>query len=241
MSCGSDFILTMHEFRQLPEYFLSRAESICSNLMHGFEPGFSLTNLKDEMANTNPGYSFVTHPSNGLENGFKQLLTHACAHNGSLSALSGHGRWNWFAVKQYLKGTKDLEEMFSGGLSTSCGQAPRLRELVSLECENSATSMRGLYIWNGSVIYIIKHHKAKRTTNHEFNVVRFLPARLGVVAVKYLAYIRRVASILRRELDDHTKVPSPTQDTRLLFHTHGKMWPASRITAVLNAATRHLW
>lgn len=234
-------MLTIHEFRQLPEYFISQAERLCADLMYGFEPDFSLSKLKDEMTNTNPGYSFVTHPSNGLDNGFRQLLTHACAHSGSFSALSGHGRWNWFAVKQYLKVTKDLEEVFSGGLLTSCGQAPRLRELVSLECENSPTAMRGLYLRNGSVIYIIKHHKAKRTTNHEFNVVRFLPARLGVVAVTYLAYVRRVASILRRELDDHTRVPLLAQDTRLLFHTHGKIWPATRITAVLTAATRHLW
>jgi hypothetical protein len=209
--------------------------------MYGLESNASPSALRDEMRNAAPGYSFVSHSSNGLADGYGKLLLHACAQHGSLSPLAGHGRWSWIAVKQYLLRTKQLEEMLMGGLYTSCGQAPRLRELASLEIENSPTSMRGIYIWNGSVIYIIRHHKAKRTTNHEFNVVRFLPSRLGIVLIQYLAYIRGVARVLRHEVDAHAGLHGPVQGTRLLFHQHGKPWLAERMTAILRAAGRKVW
>ena len=212
VSCAPGLTLSMDGFRQLPEHFIASAEKLGTDLMYGFEPNVVLSRLKDDMVNSKPGYSFVSDPANGLGHGHAQLLSHACSRHGSLSALSGHGSWNWYAVRQYLKLTTKLEEMLFGGLYTSCGQAPRLREIVSLECENTSTGMRGIYVWNGSVIYIIRHHKAKRTTNHEFNVVRFLPARLGVVTVWYLAYIRRVASILQCELNKHIGQVNAAED-----------------------------
>lgn len=183
----------------------------------------------------------MSYPSNGLDEGYARLLLQACLSHGSLSALSGSGGWSWYAVRQYLKLTRNLEEMLFGGFYTSCGQCPRLRELPSLECENNPIGSRGIYVWNGSVIYLIRHHKAKRSTNHEFNVVRFLPARLGVVTVRYLSYIRRVASILRRELDEHMRTLQPATDTPFLFQNQERQWSTQRMTSILKAATCQVW
>lgn len=44
-------------------------------------------------------------------------------------------------------------------------------------------------MWNDSVVYIIEHYKAKQMTNKEFYVARFLPLRLELVVIQYLAYI----------------------------------------------------
>ncbi|KJK87120.1 hypothetical protein H633G_09028 [Metarhizium anisopliae BRIP 53284] len=241
VSCGTVFTVSMQQFRELPEFFISKSEQFCTDLMYGLEPNIVISELKDDMINSKPGYSFVSHPANGLENGYAQLLANACAQRQSLPALSGHGRWNWCAVRQYLRRATELVEMIFGAFLTSGGQAPRLQELANIECENSPSNGRGIYIWNGSVVYIIRHHKAKRTTNHEFNVVRFLPARLGMVVVKYLAYIRRVVRILRFEMEESTKTTHSARETRLLFNRDGKPWAAERMTAVLNAAARQLW
>ncbi|KAF5256627.1 hypothetical protein FOXYS1_12886 [Fusarium oxysporum] len=92
-----------------------------------------------------------------------------------------------------------MEEQLSGGLYTACGQTPRIRELFSLEYENGLNTTCGVHVWGGYMAYIICHHKAKRLTNREFYVVRFLPVRLGHVLFKYLVYIRRLADLLRRE------------------------------------------
>ena len=239
--CGLNFTLSMDQFKQLPEYFISQAEKLCADLLYGLESNVVLADLRDDMTNSKLGYSFVSHPSNGLDGGYARLLLRACLPHGSLSALSGSGGWSWYAVRQYLKLTRNLEEMLFGGFYTSCGQCPRLRELASLECENSPIGSRGIYVWNGSVIYLIRHHKAKRSTNHEFNVVRFLPARLGVVTVRYLSYIRRVASILRRELDEHMRTLQPATDTTFLFQNQERQWSTQRMTSILKAATCQVW
>jgi len=80
--------------------------------------------------------------------------------------------------------------MLLGGLYTACGQVPRVIELLNLESENSPSTLRGLYAWNGFIGYLVRHYKAKRLTNREFNVVRFLLVRLGYVMYKYLVFIR---------------------------------------------------
>ncbi|KAJ0129491.1 Uncharacterized protein HZ326_27411 [Fusarium oxysporum f. sp. albedinis] len=71
-----------------------------------------------------------------------------------------------------------------------------IRELLSLECENGLNTSCGIYIYVGGgggvyMVYVIRHHKAKRLTNHEFYVVRFLLVILGHVLYKYLIYIRK--------------------------------------------------
>ncbi|KAH6977644.1 hypothetical protein EDB80DRAFT_826229 [Ilyonectria destructans] len=118
----------------------------------------------DDMVNREVGYSFVSNTENGLT---------------KCTRLFGNGQWSWSAVTEYLKAVTRLEEMILGSLYTACGQASRLTELLSIGCENSP-----------SAIYSIFHYKAKRSTNREFYVVRFLPVRLGMVVVKYLICIR---------------------------------------------------
>ncbi|KAF5267206.1 hypothetical protein FOXYS1_1938 [Fusarium oxysporum] len=67
-----------------------------------------------------------------------------------------------------------MEEHLAGGLYIACGQTPRIRELLSLEYENGPNTSCGIYAWGGYMVYVIRHHKAKRLTNREFYVVRFL-------------------------------------------------------------------
>ncbi|KAI8710459.1 hypothetical protein NCS52_01562900 [Fusarium sp. LHS14.1] len=50
------------------------------------------------------------------------------------------------------------------------------KELLSLWCVNGEFGPRGIYVYNGAMVYIIRHHKAKRSTNREFVVARFLSA-----------------------------------------------------------------
>lgn len=104
--------------------------------------------------------------------------------------------------------------MLLGGLYTACGQVPRVMEVLNLECENSPSAQRGLYVWNGFMVYLVRHHKAKRSTNREFNVVRFLPVRLGHVMYKYLVFIRRVLNMLCHERSgvDNVKATSSPQN-----------------------------
>ncbi|CVL08865.1 uncharacterized protein FMAN_14102 [Fusarium mangiferae] len=134
--------------------------------------------------------------------------------------------------------------MLAGGVYMEGGSGPRVRELFALECENGPFTSCGIYVWGGSVVYVARHHKAKRQTNREFYVVRFLPARLSRTMYLYLVYIRRLASLLRREQVGYSEVAqkgSEKRNERLLFHVNGKAWPTSRLTEILVKATSKIW
>ncbi|KAL6408084.1 hypothetical protein AUP68_08457 [Ilyonectria robusta] len=168
VSWGDDFSLSMQDFRGLADYFITRAEELCDELMYGFEPHFDLSKIKDDMTNTQQGYSFVMHPDNGFESLYKDLLVRVCTSR--TGKLARQGQWNFKAITSYLRLMTRLEEMLGGGYLTACGQVPRLLELLSLAVENSPCATRGMFIWNGSVAYALQHHKAKRSTNQEFYV-----------------------------------------------------------------------
>jgi hypothetical protein len=228
------------QFRKLADYFVTASEHLAASLMCGLEPDFDMASVKDDMANTEPGFSFLEHPANAtMRKAYLDLATEALTGGGT--RLSKHGQWNWAAVTEYRKGAVALEEMLLGGLHTACGQAPRSGELLSVECENGPSTARGVYIWNGSVIYVVRHHKAKRLNNREFNVVRFLPARLGWVMLLYLVYIRPFAGLLRREQFGYREKGDADRQRRLLFRRDGEPRTASWLTSVLKKATRLVW
>ncbi|KAH7118435.1 hypothetical protein EDB81DRAFT_873174 [Dactylonectria macrodidyma] len=227
VSWGDDSSLSMQDFRGLADYFITRAEELCDELMYGFEPHFDLSKIKDDMTNTQPGYSFVMHPDNGFENIYKDLLVRACTSR--TGKLAKQGQWNFKAITSYLRLMTRLEEMLGGGYLTACGQVPR------------PCATRGMFIWNGSVAYALQHHKAKRSTNQEFYVVRFLPIRLATVTLKYLTCIRRVGALLRREQFGQSSLGRSSLPGFLFFQSNGKAWTSTRLTALLKAASKKVW
>ncbi|KAK5292262.1 hypothetical protein LTR16_001987 [Cryomyces antarcticus] len=235
---GDSFSLTVQDFCSLVKHFLSTAEELCNSLMFDLDPVIDLAKLKDDMTNVQSGFSFVQHPDNGLADAYLDLSAKACTSR--RDGLLREDRWDWKAIFLYRKKTEALEEMLAGGLHIGCGQVPRGSELFSLECQNSSSAERGSYVWNGFIIYVTRHHKAKRSTNREFNVVRLLPVQLGHVMYKYVVYIRPFTDMLRREQSSSLAI-SPS---RLLFrsgHALDKPWDSARLTAILKKATTEVW
>lgn len=241
VSLGTELTISMDQFRALSGYFISEAEAMAQDLLYGLDPVLNIAEIKDNMTNREVGYSFVKHEENGFQMATRQLLAQLSQPYRHQPPLITHKGWQWSAVKHYLRMVTRLQESIFGGKYTSGGQTPRLRELQWLLCENTAWASRGVYVWNGSVVYIIKHHKAKRMTNKEFYVVRFLPLRLGLVVIKYLAFVHPVAEILRRELHEHMKIKELWQPTHLLFGKNENPWATSKCTSILQAAAHGVW
>ncbi|KAH7247485.1 uncharacterized protein BKA55DRAFT_691571 [Fusarium redolens] len=231
--------VTMNDFRKLPDYFITQAEALCDRLMFGIQPNIDLSRVKDDITSSKSGHSFIKYPENGLESAYLELLVHA--YTAGRTGLAQDGLWKWHAVTAYLKLVSRMEEQLAGGLYTACGQTPRIRELLSLEYENGPNTSCGIYAWGGYMVYVIRHHKAKRLTNREFYVVRFLPVRLGHVLFKYLVYVRRVADLLRREQLGADRSAQQCLQIRLLFQNNGRPWPTSRLTDVVTKTTLELW
>ncbi len=134
--------------------------------------------------------------------------------------------------------------MIAGVKQTVGGQVARVSELSSLEYENSSSTERGLYVYNGFMIFVTRHHKAKRSTNREFNVVRFLCVRGGQIVFKYLVYIRRFLEMLNREQSSCLGLAESISQRHLLFRSEeapDKPWDSSRYTSILKKATTAVW
>ena len=90
------------------------------------------------------------------------------------------------------------------------------------------------------MVYLTRHHKAKRSNNREFYGVHFLPARRGRVMYKYPVYILPFPDMLQRVRDSYYKEVMPTR----LFRSgrdFDRPWDAARLTAILRKATTEVW
>ena len=68
----------MDSFRGLADHFISRAEELCADLLFDLDPVVDLIKIKDDMTNTQNGFSFVQHPDNGLSHAHLDLAREAC-------------------------------------------------------------------------------------------------------------------------------------------------------------------
>jgi hypothetical protein len=78
------------------------------------------------------------------------------------------------------------------------GQPARGPELTTIKSQNSTTSARNIFLLHGQMMFVIEYHKARRTTNHAFYVVRYLPDAVGKMLFQYLVYVLPLAELIRR-------------------------------------------
>jgi hypothetical protein len=238
---GDKFSLGMQGFQDLARHFLFKAEGLCKDLMFGLKPAIDLAKVKDDLSNVQSGFSFVQHPGNCIAKLYLELSRKACTNGGN--GLFQKGGWDWKAIFLYWKRGEQLLEMLMCLLYMLGGQVPRGPELFSIEYQNGPLTERGIYVYNGYMVYVIRHHKAKRSTNREFNVARFLPIQVGHILYKYLVYIRPLIEMLHRE-QSHRPEAATSPPSRLLFQsdpTAAKPWDPSRLTSALKKATQEVW
>ncbi|KAJ3453401.1 hypothetical protein MRS44_017648 [Fusarium solani] len=241
VSMGDEISISMGRFRRLPEHFIKEAAKLCDEMMFSWDPAIDLSNIKDDMTNNKEGFSFVLHPANKLDEAYLRLCNRASrAHRSGLVRGAG---WDWEAVCLYFKKEEALLCALLGGMFCSGGQLPRCTEVLSLLCSNGELHPRSIYVYDRSMLYITRHHKAKRTTNREFIVARFLPAQLGHILYKYLVYVRPFIHLLHRERGIY--LLDKASGTPLLFREDvgltSRPWQTGRLTAILRGATSTVW
>lgn len=155
-----------------------------------------MTALCDRLSNTAVGYSFVVDRANGLEEAYLELSRRACL--ATVNGLMTDDDWNSATIRSNLGWYDDLTQLLILMIYLVGGQAPRCTELFALEHCNGASMSRGVCVYAGKMALISRHHKARRTTNSEFQVVRYLPKEPGKVLYYYLVFIRPFACMLHR-------------------------------------------
>lgn len=213
--------LHLDHYRQFAWSLLDTATDRCNELMFHWAPAISLEQARDVISNREPGYSFVQDPRNQMKGLYLQLFHRACA-AGPDSLIQGD-QWHLWSVSRYL----GLHESYLADLMLVmeiwCGLTARGSELFSIEVCNGPINPRGIYLYNGQVMYVAPHHKARRSTDHAFHVARYFPPFAGHLIVKYLVFIRPlVYMVLRKCMKTSTAsnllfVSQPTQAGQSLF------------------------
>jgi hypothetical protein len=188
--------LSMDQFRKISHDTIDCATAVCRQMMYEWCPESDLTRIRDRLSNTALGYSFVTDPANGLGEAYLELSRRACL--ATVNGLMTDDDWDSVAVRHYLDRYDHLTRLLVLLVYFVGGQAPRGTELFALEHCNGASTSRGVCVHAGKMALISRHHKARRTTNSEFHVVRFLSKEPSKILYHYLVFIRPFACMLFR-------------------------------------------
>jgi hypothetical protein len=181
----------MNQFQRISYDSTDCATAVCRQMMYEWRPESDLTRIHTDLC-----YWFVTDPANGLREAYLELSRRACL--STVNGLMTNDDWDTVAVRHYLDRYDHLTHLLVLLVYLVCGQAPRGYERFYLEHCNEASTSRGVYVHAGKMALISRNHKARRTTNSEFHVVRFLPREPSKILYHYLVFIRPFACMLFR-------------------------------------------
>jgi hypothetical protein len=100
-----DNSLSIQQFRNLSHSLMDQCTQLCRKLMYGWEPLVQLDKVRDDMSNTQRGYSFIHHPSNHLSEVYLQLFKRACT--APEDALMRNDHWVSGAVRRFVNGSNE--------------------------------------------------------------------------------------------------------------------------------------
>jgi hypothetical protein len=224
--------LSMSQFRGLGRSASSSARGMLDKLLCGLRPSIDLGTLKDRISEYAEGYSFIQDPANRIGTPDEEYCTRACLD--PTDGLMSKDGWNAKAVHAFLKGENALLTTLMLMVFLRSGQAARSTELLSIECSNSRSSSRGVYVYQGSMMLVTRHSKARKSTNKEFHVARFLNEEDSQLLALYLVYIRPLAAVLQRECY------GLSTERRLLFCSSSDPntpWGAKNLSSALSKLT----
>jgi hypothetical protein len=191
-----------------------------------------LGTLKDRLSEHAEGYSFIQDPANHISTPDEEYCTRICLD--PKDGLMSKDGWNTKAVDAFLKAENALLTSLMLTVFLRSGQAVRSTELLSIECSNSRSSSRSVYIYQGRMMLVTRHSKARKSTNKEFQVARFLTKEDSQLLALYLIYVRPLAAVLQRECY------GLSAERRLLFcssNDPNTPWGATKLSGALSKLT----
>jgi hypothetical protein len=230
--CWDGGSLSMSQFRSLGRSASSSARSLLDKLLCGLRPSIELGTLRDRLSEHAEGYSFIQDPANHISTPDEEYCTRVCLD--PKDGLMYKDGWNAKAVDAFLKAENALLTSLMLTVFLRSGQAARSTELLSIECSNSRSSSRGVYVYQGRMMLVTRHSKARKSTNKEFQVARFLTKEDSQLLALYLIYVRPLAAVLQRECY------GLSAKRRLLFcssNDPNTPWGATKLSGALGKLT----
>lgn len=176
--------ISMAEFRGIGHQATKLVHDCIEGVFGTRLPGVDLSVLRDRISEHKNGYSFVHDGRNGLTHEYLEFSERVCAD--PVHSLMTRDGWNERAVRRFLKKEEKLLEHIMVMMYLRGGQAPRVTEFFSMLCWNGAASLRGVYVHGGTILYITRYSKARKTANQEFQAARYLSAKDSIALSIYL-------------------------------------------------------
>jgi hypothetical protein len=144
---------------------IARCQHLLDDLLFHWWPEIDL-NLRDDMVNQRPGYSFLSDPANHLQSKFRILSQHVFAKVGGLS---------WSSTSQlsrYLRECDRFVQYLFVAVHKTSGMPARGEELRTIRWANTVAIARNVFCFQGRLVIIFPYNKACTNTNNSFYVVR---------------------------------------------------------------------
>jgi hypothetical protein len=107
-----------------------------------------------------------------------------------------HDQWQLRLVADYLRKVNKFRKLILFYMHILSGQPARGTEVTSLRFRNAVADLCNVFIIDGRVMTVTSYYKSMAMLDMPKMVPRFLPWRLGQIAVIYLTYVRVFAELL---------------------------------------------
>lgn len=155
-----------------------------------------LDGITDDMTVKKRGWYFGADPNQDLEaQGLDWMLKRMLGSNQGKKMRRG-GQWQSRLVANYLRRVDKFRELFLFCVHVSSGQPARGTEITSLRFRNGVANHRNVFVLDGRVMTVTSYHKSQAMLDMPKMVPRFLPWRLGQIAVIHLTHVRAFAELL---------------------------------------------
>ncbi|KAG9977930.1 hypothetical protein KCU98_g9749, partial [Aureobasidium melanogenum] len=155
-----------------------------------------LDSITDDMTVKKRGWYFGTDPNQDLEaQGLDWMLKRMLGSNHGKKMRRGD-QWQSRLVANYLRRVDKFRELFLFCVHVLSGQPARGTEITSLRFRNGVANHRNIFVLDGRVMTVTSYHKSQAMLDMPKMVPRFLPWRLGQIAVIYLTHVRAFAELL---------------------------------------------
>lgn len=205
-----DSSITVSQFRQVVHGVIAQTQHSLDELLFQWWPEINL-DLKDDMSNRRPGYSFLADPENRLQSKFRLLSQRMFAQVGGLS-------WtNTSQLSQYLRKCDRSVQLLFSAIHTTSGMPARGQELRTIRWANTIAVPRNVVCFQGRLILIFPYNKACTSTNNSFYIVRSPSPAVERMLFVFLVYLRPMRDMIARKLLIRE---ATTESNRHLFSKH---------------------
>ncbi len=205
--------ITVPQFRQVVRSVIARCQHLLDDLLFHWWPEIDL-NLKDDMANQRPGYSFLSDPANHLQGKFRILSQHIFTEVGGLSWSSAT------QLSRYLRECDRFVQHLFVAIHTTSGMPARGEELRTIRWANTMAIARSIVCFQGRLVLIFPYNKACTNTNNSFYVVRSPCPAVERMLFVFLVYLRPLRDMIARKLLFRE---ANTDPNRHVFSKHDQM------------------